>query len=202
MGVSAYVTRYRDARQAFYDWQGSAETVYRLGLAMAFACLTGLGAFVRVYTPLSPVPFTAQVLVVLLSGAVLGAAYGAISQLMYVAIGAMGVPWFAGGNGGLGYVMGATGGYLVGFILAALVIGYLTERYELARTIRGMLPLMMLGVAIIYALGATWLAVAMGLGAWQAVTLGILPFILLDVVKALLAAGVGRLVTTRAPGRA
>jgi biotin transport system substrate-specific component len=199
MGVNAYVSRYRNARQAFYEWQGSTETVYKLGLALIFACLTGLGAFVRVYTPLSPVPFTAQVLVVLLSGAVLGSVYGGISQLMYVAIGAMGVPWFAGGTGGLEYVMGATGGYLMGFILAAVAIGYIAERYVEARTVAGMLPLMMLGVAIIYGMGAMWLAIVMDLGVGQAIVLGVLPFILLDVIKAVIAAGVGRVVTTRAP---
>jgi biotin transport system substrate-specific component len=199
MGVNTYISRYRNARQSFYEWHGSTETVYKLGLALVFACLTGLGAFVRVYTPLSPVPFTAQVLVVLLSGAVLGSVYGGISQLMYVAIGTMGVPWFAGGAGGLEYVMGATGGYLMGFVLAAVVIGYFAERYVKARTVAGMLPLMMLGVAIIYGMGALWLAIVLELGVGQAIVLGVLPFILLDVIKAVIAAGVGRVVTTRTP---
>ncbi|MCK4969289.1 MAG: biotin transporter BioY, partial [Thermoplasmata archaeon] len=106
-------------RQEFYDWRDSAETVQMLMLAFIFACLTGLGAFMRVYTPWTPVPFTAQVFFVLLSGTVLGSRYGGLSQMMYVLLGVLGVPWFAGGEGGYDYVVGATGGYLVGFVLAA-----------------------------------------------------------------------------------
>lgn len=197
MELNVYLGRYRLARQNFYDWRDSAETVQMLMLAFVFACLTGLGAFIRVYTPFSPVPFTAQVFFVLLSGAVLGSRYGGLSQLLYVLLGVLGVPWFAGGAAGVEYVMGATGGYLVGFVLAAALVGHIVNRGPEARTLPALLPIMLLGVLVIYGVGSTWLAIVLDLTAWQAVTLGIAPFIALDAVKAVLAAGAGRLITTR-----
>jgi biotin transport system substrate-specific component len=197
METREYISRYRTLRQNFYQWWDSNEVVYKLMLAFSFTLLTGIGAYMKVYTPFTPVPFTAQVFFVLLSGAVLGSTYGGASQVMYVILGVVGVPWFAGGNSGYEYMMGATGGYLVGFVIAAFMIGYFVDRYVRSRTLMGLLPIMMLGVGVIYVVGATWLALALDLSAWQAVTLGITPFILLDVVKAVLAGGVGRLVTTR-----
>ncbi len=192
------VTRYRNARHDFYQWRDSTETVHRLMLAFTFACLTGLGAYLRVYTPLSPVPFTAQVFFVLMSGAGLGSRYGGLSQMIYVLLGVVGVPWFAGGASGVEYIAGATGGYLVGFVLAAVLVGALVDRDPRARTVAGLVPVMMAGVLVIYAVGATWLAVVLGLDPWQAIALGVAPFLLLDLVKAVLAAGAARLVTERA----
>lgn len=195
MTANVYVSRYRHAREGFYRWRDETETVNRLMLAVVFACLTGVGAFIRVYTPLSPVPFTAQVFFVLLSGAVLGSRWGGASQMIYVVLGAVGVPWFAGGASGLSYVAGATGGYLVGFVLAAAFVGVMVERN--ARSTIALVPVMVAGVLVIYAIGATWLALLLGLSAGQAVALGVAPFLLLDVVKSVLAAGAARLVTTR-----
>jgi len=195
MEMTAYISRYRDARLSFYQWRDETETLHRLMLAFVFACLTGLGAYIRVYTPLSPVPFTAQVFFVLLSGAVLGSRWGGASQMLYVILGVVGVPWFAGGASGFEYVAGATGGYLVGFVLAATLVGLMVERN--ARSTVALVPVMIVGVLVIYAVGATWLAVVLGLSAGQAVALGVAPFLLLDVVKAVLAAGAARVVTTR-----
>ncbi|UCC93347.1 MAG: biotin transporter BioY [Thermoplasmata archaeon] len=194
--MTTYVSRYRDARQSFYQWRDETETLNRFMLAFVFACLTGLGAYLRVYTPLSPVPFTAQVFFVLLSGAVLGSRWGGASQMIYVLLGAVGVPWFAGGASGLEYVAGATGGYLVGFVLAAAFVGLMVERRT--RDVVNLVPVMVAGVLIIYAIGASWLAVVLGLSAAEAIALGVAPFLLLDVVKSILAAGAARLVTTRA----
>ncbi len=197
MEVNEYITRYRTARQSFYEWRNSTETIYKVMLAFSFACLTGASAFLRVYTPFSPVPFTAQVFVVLLSGAVLGATFGSLSQMMYVGLGIVGVPWFADGNFGFQYVLGATGGYLLGFIIASFVIGWVADRSVRARSLTGLVPLMVLGVLVIYAFGATWLALSLGVSPWKAIVLGVLPFIWLDIIKAFLAAGVGRVVTVR-----
>jgi biotin transport system substrate-specific component len=193
--MSDYATRYRNAREGFYRWRDEAETVHRLMLALVLTCLTGIGAYVRVYTPLSPVPFTAQVFFVLLSGAVLGSRWGGASQMLYVLLGAVGVPWFAGGESGLTYVAGATGGYLVGFVLAAYLIGLVTERGP--RNVATLVPVMLAGVLVIYAVGTAWLALVLGLSTGEAVALGIAPFILLDVLKSVLAAGAARVVTTR-----
>jgi biotin transport system substrate-specific component len=201
METAELISQYRTMRQSFYEWRDSTEFVYKLMLAFIFTCLTGVGAYMRVYTPISPVPFTAQVFFVLLSGAMLGSLWGGMSQVMYVILGVVGVPWFAGGASGAEYMMGATGGYLVGFILAALLIGYIVDTYGQSRTLLGMMPVMMLGVAVIYVTGATWLGFYLGVDVWKAVALGITPFILLDVVKAMLAGGVGRLVTIGRPSR-
>jgi biotin transport system substrate-specific component len=195
MSVNAYISRYRDARQNFYQWRDETEYLHKLMLAFVFACLTGLGAYIRVYTPLSPVPFTAQVFFVLLSGAVLGSRWGGASQMIYVVLGAAGVPWYAGGNSGLDYVAGATGGYLVGFILAAALVGLMVERRP--RSIVTIVPVMVAGVLVIYAVGATWLGVFLGVSASEAIALGVAPFLLLDIVKSVLAAGAARVVTTR-----
>lgn len=197
MELDVYVGRLRTVRRNFYDWRDSAETIQMLMLSFIFAGLTGLGAFLRVYTPFSPVPFTAQVFFVLLSGTVLGARYGGLSQMFYLLLGVVGVPWFAGGASGAGYIAGATGGYLVGFVLAAALVGHLVNGSEKGRTLPALMPIMLLGVAVIYAVGASWLAVVLDLSAWEAVILGIAPFIALDVVKALLSAGIGRVATVR-----
>jgi len=155
----------------------SAAIARQAGLALAFAGLTSLGA--RVTIPLQPVPVTLQVLVVLLSGMVLGPKLGGWSQAMYVAAGVMGLPVFAGGGNGPGWLAGPTGGYLVGFIAAGFATGLVAER------LRGRMGLMLaglVGLALIYLLGAGWLALWLGDlgGAWRK---GIAPFLLVDAVK-------------------
>lgn len=197
MEVNAFVNRYRLARENFYRWRYNTNTVYKFMLAFTFTCLTGVSAFLRVYTPFSPVPITAQVFVVLVSGVVLGSTYGGLSQAMYMALGIIGMPWFAGGNSGLEYVMGVTGGYIVGFMFAAALIGYLADNYTQSRTIWGMVPTMLVGVGVIYAFGAAWLGISLGLGLWDTIVMGMGVFIVFDIVKALIASGVGRAITTR-----
>lgn len=146
-------------------------------LALAFAGLTGLGA--RVTIPLWPVPVTLQVLGVLLSGMVLGARLGGLSQAMYVAVGVMGLPVFAGGGSGPGWLAGPTGGYLVGFIAAGFITGLVAERL---RGPRGLVLAGLIGLAAIYLFGAGWLALWLGDlgGAWRK---GVAPFLLVDAVK-------------------
>ena len=90
----------------------------------------------------------------------------------------------------------ATGGYLVGFVLAAALVGLMVERTD--RGAPALVPVMMVGVLVIYAVGAAWLAAVMGLSAGEAVALGVAPFLLLDLLKSVLAAGTARVVTTRA----
>ncbi|MBC9731063.1 biotin transporter BioY [Streptomyces sp. TRM68367] len=149
------------------------------------AGLTGLVAQVSLQTPLSPVPFTLQTLAVLLTGAALGTVRGAASMLLYLAAGAAGVPWFAGHAHGAG---GPAFGYIVGFILAAALVGELARRGN-DRSIVGTIGLMALGNAVIYLVGATWLAMAMNLGPAQAVAQGVTPFLVTDALKMAVAAG-------------
>lgn len=157
---------------------------------LAFVIATALSARLALPIPGTPIPFTFQPLVVLLAGALLGARLGAASQLAYLAAGAVGMPVFAAG-GGIAYLLGPTGGYLMAYPLAAFVVGSLAGAAA-ARLAFGLLA----GLAVIYAGGVAWLTV---LGSFDAaVALGLRPFILADLVKALLV----MLVALRVQGRA
>ena len=130
-------------------------------------------------------PITGQVFAVLLSGVLLGSRYGGLSQVMYIALGAFGVPWFQGWSGGLGYLaQAATVGYLAGFVLAALLIGRLTERYIAARGFLPQLGLMLTGVAVIHLAGALYFSQVMHTGPLATVEMAVVPFIFLDIAKA------------------
>ncbi|MCS6835917.1 MAG: biotin transporter BioY [Anaerolineae bacterium] len=156
----------------------------RLAWVLAFIVLTALSS--RVSIPLEPVPFTLQVLVVLLSGLVLGARDGALSQLGYVGLIALGLPLDARGLGSAA-LFGPTGGFLMGFIISAGLVGWLAERGAQRLAWRWLAGLA--GVAIIYLFGVLHLAAYADLTLERAWELGAQPFVLLDVVKALLAAG-------------
>ena len=181
--------RYPSAKYNFFKWRYSLSWVNKLGLALSMAFLTGLTAQLRIYLPFTPVPITGQVFAVLLSGVVCGSVFGSFSQLIYLALGIAGLPWFATFSPSTSHLFAsATGGYLIGFVFAPLLIGYYTDSYIGARTLLSQTKLMMLGVGVIYALGATVLAVVMRLTLWQALIKGVIPFILVDLIKALLAA--------------
>lgn len=158
----------------------------------AFALLTVLGARVTVPLPGTPVPFTFQVVAVLLAGWLLGPRLAAASQAAYLAAGAAGLPVFAAG-GGLAYLLGPTGGYLLAYPAAAAVVGLAVSRDAgWLRQAAGLLG----GVAVIHAGGAGWLAVVAGHEG--AVAAGVLPFLGVDGVKALLVLLLGRRIGERA----
>lgn len=157
---------------------------------MGFALLTALGAWVRVPLPFTPVPITLQTFFVLLGGLMLGPALGAGAQVLYLVLGTAGVPVFAGGALGLAYLVGPTGGYLVGFVVAAWLVGRLArdlrpgeDRAELRA-----LGTLALGTLTIYAAGAYWLAWMAGLDLGKALWVGVLPFIPGDTLKVMVAA--------------
>ncbi len=136
--------------------------------------------------PFTPVPITGQTFGVLLVGAALGSKRGAASLVLYLAEGAVGLPFFAGGAHGLTVLTGATAGYLLGFVGAAYVIGRLAEiGYE--RSVRTSFIPFLIGTVIIYVCGVTWLAVVVGSFS-KAVTLGLVPFIIGDIIKLVVAA--------------
>jgi len=190
MEITAFANKYNNARYNLFRWRYKLETVQKFALALAFAAFTGIMAQVRFFLPFTPVPVTGQVFAVLLSGVLLGKWYGGYSQGLYAALGGAGVPWFNGWTGGISALTGVTGGYIVGFILAATFIGWFTDRYVRARTFQGMLALMMGGVAILYTLGALHLSFVLGLGFEKTIVLGVLPFIPADIFKAAVAAGI------------
>lgn len=154
----------------------------------AFALLTAACAQIRIELGFTPVPITGQTFAVLLTGAVLGSREGAASQLLYVALGAIGLPFYAGGEGGWEYATGATGGYLVGFILAAYVTGYLAEQRH-DRRLATSVGTFLTGNLIIYALGTAWLMYTFSWDLVVGVEKGMAPFIIGDTIKILLAAG-------------
>lgn len=151
-----------------------------------FALLTALGARVAIPLPGTPVPFTFQVVAVLLAGWLLGPKLGAASQLSYLAVGATGVPVFAAG-GGLAYLMGPTGGYLLAYPVAAWIVGaVVAEDAGLPRQVAGLLG----GLAAIYAGGVGWLATVAGHEA--ALAAGVLPFLAVGLLKVLFVLLLGR----------
>lgn len=190
MQLTHAIDKYRHTRHLIFTFRDELSLIYKLLLTLSFACVTGLAAQVRIPLPFTPVPVTGQVLVVLMSGIALGSYYGALSQVFYIGIGAMGLPWFNGWTGGLAVVTGVTGGYLFGFVLAALMIGWLTDKYISARRFYFQLLLMAVGVAIIYVLGAIQFALVMNTGFMRTLQLAALPFIPFDFMKAALAAGI------------
>jgi biotin transport system substrate-specific component len=153
-------------------------------LVLGGAALTGLSAQVSIHTSLTPVPFTLQTLSVLVVGAALGSVRGVLSMLVYLLAGAAGVPWFASHSSGWG---GPTFGYIIGFVVAAGVVGELARRGN-DRAVLSTIGLMALGNAVIYAIGATWLAHDAHLSAAKAIELGVTPFLLSDAAKIAIAA--------------
>ena len=160
--------------------------VRRTVAVLAFAALTAVGARLSVPLPGTPVPFTLQPVAVLLSGLMLGGALGATSQLTYVAIGAAGLPVFALG-GGLAYLGGPTGGYLLAFPLAAGVVGVIAgDRPGILRVVLAGV----MGLFVVHISGAAWLSLQPWFGGGSAGTfeLSFIPFLLGDVLKLALAA--------------
>ena len=152
------------------------------------AAVTAVAAQIAI--PIFPVPFTLQVLVVILSGFLLGPRYGALAQVIYVLIGAVGAPVFAEFSGGLGRVLGPTGGYLLSYPLAAAIAGLAARTVEGASRGRALSYGFFCGclaLAVIYATGATWLAVVTDLPLTVVVAQGVLIFVPFDLIKVALA---------------
>lgn len=156
-------------------------------LILGFTAVTALSAQIAFY--IGPVPITGQTFAVLLAGALLGSKRGALSQLTYLGMGAMGAPIFAGWMGGPAVLMGPTGGYIVGFVAAAFVVGLLAERGWDRRT-WSMALAMLIGNSVIYVFGLSWLSIWLGHLAPKSSVLatGLYPFIPGDLLKVVLAA--------------
>lgn len=166
-------------------WNSRASTqplLRAIPVVLAGSAFIALSA--RVQIPMWPIPMTMQTFAVLLVALAFGARLAVVTVAAYLAQGALGLPVFAGG-GGLPYLAGPTAGYLYAFLAVALVIGHLGDRgwgRGLARAFAATL----VGTALIYAIGASWLAGYVGFD--QAVALGVAPFVIGDLLKAALAA--------------
>ncbi len=163
-------------------------------LSGLFAAIVALLAQLSIPLPFSPVPLTGQIFGVFLAGSILGARWSAVSLFVYILLGATGLPVFHNLQGGLHILLGPTGGYLWGFVLGGYLLGKISERSNsLISTAVGML----LCLLIVYGLGVLQLSFVAGLGLPQALLLGALPFIPLDLVKLGAAAVLGPQVRRR-----
>src|SRR5919106_2455429 len=156
-----------------------------IALVVGAAALTGLAAQVSIPLPFTPVPISLQTFTVLLSGAALGPIRGGLGMGLYLVAGVAGVPWFSEQRSGFDF---PSFGYIIGFVLAAMVVGWLARR-GLDRSVSGTVAIMVLGNIVIYAIGVTWLASSLGVDIPRALELGAWPFLIGDALKIALAAG-------------
>jgi biotin transport system substrate-specific component len=153
--------------------------------ASIFGALTAAGAYIMI--PLPPVPITLQTAFLSLAAALLGGRLGALSQVVYLLIGIIGFPVFAGGKAGLGVLLGPTGGYLIGFIAGAYVIGKLVEMRKRPGFVWIVFS-MVIGTLVIYLFGVIQLILIARLSIDKAITVGVLPFLIGDALKIAVAA--------------
>jgi len=194
------LVRYRALRDNVWEWQAELSWVKKLGLAVMMAGIIGMLAQVRFVLPFTPVPVTGQTFAVLLAAVLLGERWGAASIGIYVGLGVAGIPWFTGFGSGLAWLAGPTGGYIVGFILAALFIGYITRKWQSSRRFYRLLAIMAFAdIAIIFGCGLLqlnlWTSMFSGnsLTFTQLLSIGLLPFLAGETIKIIAAAGAVRI---------
>jgi len=163
-----------------------------LVFAALFAALTAAVSPLKIPLGFTPVPITLQTLVVLMSGAMLGPIYGALAMILYVVVGALGLPVFAGGGSGIGAILGPTGGYLISYFIASFAIGKTLQLRKQPKYLDYVVA-MIAGTIIIYVLGAGWALVVVPDLTFLAVIVGwVLPFIIGDTIKLLIAAYIAK----------
>ena len=161
--------------------------VRHIALVAIGVLLIALGAKVSILLPDNPVPITGQTFGVLVAGGALGFRRGIAAAGIYVLLGVVGLPFFAFGDAGIQIIWGARGGYLIGFIVAAAIVGRLAE-LGWDRNILGAIGAMLLANAAIYVIAVPWLAVTAGYGPEEAIQKGFLAFVVGDAIKLALAA--------------
>lgn len=198
------IDNYFEKRHSLFKWRSETSNANKLVMAFFMACITGLMAQIIIPLPWTPVPITAQTFAVLIAGILLGRYWGGLSMVIYLLIGFVGVPWFTGMTGGIGVITGATGGFLIGFILTALFLGYFSDNYINARGFKSMLVLLLVSnFAFIYIPGliglGAWLYVVNGTipGIWTLLAMGLLPFLIGDLIKIGGAAALSKAVTPK-----
>lgn len=176
-------------------WRGNASIPIRLVTILAGAALIGLAAQVKIPLPWTPVPITGQTFAVLLAGVMWGSQGGALITSTYLLLGGLGIPWFAGATGGSAVFAGATAGYLIGFIPAAYFTGIMYNHFAWARRLPGLVLVMACADLIfILGIGSIWLGCTTGIhNITQMLTLGFLPFLSGDLIKAGAAAALAQL---------
>lgn len=153
--------------------------------AAIFASLISVLGYLIIPLPFSPVPITGQTLAVMLAGCVLTPLQAGLSVITFIFMGAMGIPVFSGGTAGIGVIFGTKGGYLLGFLIAAIVISLIRGK---SNSIPRMIFACVIGgIIIVYVLGVPWLSYITGMGITKAFTVGALPFLPGDLIKAIVA---------------
>lgn len=143
----------------------------------------------RFAIPRDPIPWTGQTFGILVVGGALGARRGFAAIALYVLLGLIGLPFFAEGKGGTAVILGPSGGYLIGFLLAGTLVGRLAE-LGWDRRIGGAIAMMLIGTFVIYAIGLPWLSYSRHLSMADTIASGLTPFVAWDAVKLLIAAGI------------
>jgi biotin transport system substrate-specific component len=161
--------------------------VRNIALIVVGALLIYLTARVAFPVPGSPIPVTGQTFGVLLAGGALGFRRGVSSVALYVLIGLVGLPFFAEGKGGINVILGSSGGYLIGFIVAGAIVGRLAE-LGWDRRILGAVVAMLIGNVVIYLVGVPWLMAVAHFDLATGIAKGVTPFLIGDAVKLVLAA--------------
>ena len=200
MKMNINAENYYLARKNTFERFQESSTATKLVMSFFMACITGLMAQIIIPLPWTPVPITAQTFAVLCSGLFLGKRYGCLSQIIYIVLGIAFVPWFGGMTGGLDMVLGSTGGYFLGFVIASYFVGYITENYAGARNFTRMAAVIAIAnFAMIYIPGllglSLWFYLTQGtaLGITDLLMMGLVPFIFGDIVKIIGAAGLSKM---------
>ena len=164
----------------------SKTRLHDISLIIAGALFVGLMAQVSIPLGFTPVPLTGQTLAVLVVGTSFGWLRSTLSMSLYMVVGLLGVPWFSGHSGGWHIVHGPTFGYLIGFIVAGAAGGWLAS-LSTDRRVETNIASMVLSTVIIYAFGVTWLGFNLNVSTETAISLGLIPFLAGDAIKAVLA---------------
>lgn len=183
---------YYSTRKDIFEKIKNFDTIEKIALSFLMACFTGLMAQAVIFLPFTPVPITLQTFAVLITGLFLGKKWGVFSQLLYIGLGIVAIPWFGGMTGGLEVVLGATGGYLLGFIIATYFIGYMSEKYPSSRNFKPMVGIMSFAnFILIYIPGTLVLGYSIYLTSgtfptiMELLIMGVVPFIAGDLLKIL-----------------
>ena len=156
------------------------------GLMAAVLCILGP---ISLPIPISPVPISLGTFAVFLTVYILGMKLGTVSVCIYILLGLVGVPVFSGFSGGIGKVLGPTGGYIIGYLFMALIIGFFVDKWKTNFVLIAIG--MVLGTAVCYLFGTVWLAKQAGMSFSAALPAGVIPFIPADIVKMILAVLIG-----------
>ncbi|MDO5852394.1 MAG: biotin transporter BioY [Methanobacteriaceae archaeon] len=185
-----------EIQNSWFQWRTNTNLLNKILMSFLMACFTGLMAQVTIQVPWSPVLITLQTFAVLIAGSLLGK-WGGFSQLLYLVLGILGMPWFTNMQSGFNFILGSSGGYIVGFIIAATFLGYLFDNYSNSRKPLNTVILMMIANFIcIYIPGLLVLSnfIQTHTGVMPSITnliiMGVVPFIVGDFIKIALSSSI------------